>query len=156
MTDEVLGKAYDARMVRRLAQWVRPYRGLVALTLLLLAGVSAAQLAQPYLLKLAIDGYIVQRKAAGLLLPAGLFLAALAAEFVVDLTNEALFTQIHGSGTFEDALTGATNILMRHDLPPLTDTPDTIAGDVGIDHIQLLGPAPVEPRTWGEIKHLFQ
>jgi len=78
------------------------------------------------------------------------------AEFVVDLTDEGLFTQIRGSGTFAEALTGATNILLRHDLPPLTDTPDTIAGDVGIDHIQLLGPAPVEPRTWGEIKHLFQ
>ena len=81
--EDRLGKAYDARMVRRLARWVRPYRGLVTLTLLLLAAVSAAQLAQPYLLKLAIDGYIVQRKAAGLLLPAGLFLAALMAEFVL-------------------------------------------------------------------------
>ncbi|HEX5041261.1 MAG TPA: ABC transporter ATP-binding protein [Candidatus Polarisedimenticolaceae bacterium] len=81
--EDRLGKAYDARMVRRLARWVRPYRGLVALTLLLLATVSAAQLAQPYLLKLAIDGYIVQGKAAGLLLPAGLFLLALLAEFVL-------------------------------------------------------------------------
>jgi ATP-binding cassette subfamily B protein len=81
--EDVLGKAYDARMVRRLAQWVRPYKGLVALTLLLLGAVSAAQLAQPYLLKLAIDDYIVKRQAAGLLLPVGLFLAALAAEFVL-------------------------------------------------------------------------
>ncbi len=81
--EDRLGRAYDARMVRRLARWVRPYRGLVALTLLLLAAVSAAQLAQPYLLKLAIDGYIVQRKAAGLMLPASLFLIALIAEFVL-------------------------------------------------------------------------
>lgn len=81
--EDRLGKAYDARMVRRLARWVRPYRGLVALTLLLLAAVSAAQLAQPYLLKLAIDGYIVQGKADGLMLPASLFLIALIAEFVL-------------------------------------------------------------------------
>ena len=81
--EDVLGKAYDARMVRRLAAWVRPYRGLVALTLVLLAAVSAAQLVQPYLLKLAIDGYIVRREAAGLLLPVGLFLGALIAEFVL-------------------------------------------------------------------------
>jgi hypothetical protein len=77
------------------------------------------------------------------------------AEFEVDLTNEALFTRIRGSGTFAEALTGAGNILIRHDRPPLTDSPDDIAGELGIDHIQLLGPAPVEPRTWGEIKHLF-
>jgi hypothetical protein len=77
------------------------------------------------------------------------------AEFEVDLTNEALFTRIRGSGTFAEALSGATNILIRHDLPPLTDSPDDIAGELGIDHIQLIGPAPVEPRTWGEIKHLF-
>jgi ATP-binding cassette subfamily B multidrug efflux pump len=84
MSDEkVLGKAYDARLVRRLAGWVRPYRGLVVLTLLLLAAVSAAQLVQPYLLKLAIDGYIVQRQAEGLLVPVGLFLGALLAEFVL-------------------------------------------------------------------------
>jgi len=76
-------------------------------------------------------------------------------EFEVDLTNEALFTRIRGSGTFAEALTGATNILIRHDRPPLTDTPDNLAGELGIDHIQLIGPAPVEPRTWGEIKHLF-
>ena len=81
--EDRLGTAYDRRMVRRLARWVRPYRGLVTLTLLLLAAVSAAQLAQPYLLKLAIDGYIVQGKAAGLLLPASLFLLALIAEFVL-------------------------------------------------------------------------
>ena len=82
-SEDVLGKAYDARLVRRLWGWVRPYRGLVALTLLLLAAVAAAQLAQPYLLKLAIDGYIVQRNASGLLLPVGLFLGALVAEFVL-------------------------------------------------------------------------
>ena len=34
--EEALGKAYDARLMRRLWHYVRPYRGQVALTLLLL------------------------------------------------------------------------------------------------------------------------
>jgi ATP-binding cassette subfamily B multidrug efflux pump len=82
-SEDVLGKAYDARLVRRLWAWVRPYRGLVALTLALLAAVSAAQLVQPYLIKLAIDETIVRRRPEALLVPVGLFLAALVAEFLL-------------------------------------------------------------------------
>ena len=43
--DEAVGKAYDARLVRRLLQYVRPYRATVALALLLIAVESAIQLA---------------------------------------------------------------------------------------------------------------
>jgi hypothetical protein len=78
------------------------------------------------------------------------------AEFEVDLTNESLFTHIRGSGTFTGALTGVGNILIRHDLPPLTDTPDDLAGELGLDQVMLVGPAPVEPGTWGRIKSHFR
>jgi hypothetical protein len=78
------------------------------------------------------------------------------AEFEVDLTNEALFTQTRGTGTFAQALSGASNILIRHDLLPLTDTPDAIAGELGLDQVMLVGAAPVEPGTWGRIKAQFR
>ena len=42
----------------RLWHYVRPHRALVALSLLLLLAVSAAQLVQPYLIKIAIDEHI--------------------------------------------------------------------------------------------------
>ena len=83
MNEEVLGKAYDSRLVRRLWTWVRPYRGLVSLSLVLLLAGSVVSLAQPWLIKEAIDGAIVEGLAAGLALPALLFLLSLAAEFVL-------------------------------------------------------------------------
>jgi len=81
--EKALGKAYDARLVRRLWGYVRPYRALVLLSFLLLLAVSAAQLVQPYLIKLAIDNHILGESRNGLGKLAVLFLSALAAEFVL-------------------------------------------------------------------------
>ena len=57
--EEKLGKAYDARLMRRLLRYVRPYRGLFALAIALSFGVTALELVIPYITKTAIDGYIV-------------------------------------------------------------------------------------------------
>ena len=38
--DEILGKAYDARLMRRLLGYLRPYRGLVVLGLGIILGLS--------------------------------------------------------------------------------------------------------------------
>jgi len=55
MSDEILQKGYDARVVRRLAAFMRPYTRpfLLALALMLIA--SAASVAGPYLIKIALD-----------------------------------------------------------------------------------------------------
>ncbi|MCP3979460.1 MAG: ABC transporter ATP-binding protein [bacterium] len=79
--DDALGKAYDARLLRRLWRYVRPHRGLVVLALVLLFVLSAVQLAQPYLIKVAIDDHIAQRELDGLGIVAALFLLSLVAEF---------------------------------------------------------------------------
>jgi len=83
MNDDVLGKAYDARLVRRLGSFVWPYRSLVSLSLLLLAATSAVQLTQPYLLKVAIDRFIGERRVQGFLVPVALYLLTLLSEFVL-------------------------------------------------------------------------
>ncbi len=56
--EEVLGKAYDATLMRRLLTYLRPYKPQVALALAAIISASVLQLAQPYLMKLAIDRYI--------------------------------------------------------------------------------------------------
>jgi ATP-binding cassette subfamily B protein len=56
--EEILGKAYDATLMRRLLQYLRPYKPQVALALVAIVSASILQLAQPYLMKLAIDRYI--------------------------------------------------------------------------------------------------
>ena len=81
--EDVLGKAYDARLVRRLGTYLRPYRGLVAMSVLLVFAVGAVSLVQPYVLKLAIDGFIVERRVQGLGWPALAYLATLLAEVLL-------------------------------------------------------------------------
>ena len=81
--EERLGKVYDAQLVRRLWRFVRPHRSLLALSLLVLLGVSAAQLVQPYIVMQAIDGYITERHADGLGWLVLAFCGALAAEFLL-------------------------------------------------------------------------
>ncbi len=53
--EEALGKAFDARLARRLVAYVRPYRGRVALAVLLLMGLGALQLVGPMMTRRVID-----------------------------------------------------------------------------------------------------
>ena len=82
--EDVLGKAYDARLMRRLVRYLRPYKGQVALATVAIIGHSALELAPPYLVKLVIDRYIPARDFNGLSLTAVLYLATLAGSFVLD------------------------------------------------------------------------
>jgi ATP-binding cassette subfamily B protein len=59
LEEEVLGKAYDGRLMRRLLTYMRPYRGVVAVSLVLLLCDSLLQILGPLLTKLAIDRYLV-------------------------------------------------------------------------------------------------
>ena len=63
--DPILGKAYDARLIRRLVGYVRPYRGAVALAIVLLLAASLADLAGPYLYRVAFDCCIAPPGPAG-------------------------------------------------------------------------------------------
>ncbi len=81
--EDTLGRVYDSRLLRRLWSFARPYGALMALSVLLLFAVSAAQLIQPYLVKLAIDDHINPGHSAGLGWLAAWFLVALAAEFLL-------------------------------------------------------------------------
>jgi ATP-binding cassette, subfamily B, multidrug efflux pump len=82
--EDVLGKAYDARLMRRLITYLRPYKLQVALATAAIIGHSALELAPPYLVKLVIDRYIPARDVKGLSLVAALYLATLAGSFVLD------------------------------------------------------------------------
>ena len=79
------------------------------------------------------------------------------AEFVVDLTSPAKFTQIFGPGTFQAALQDVDRVHFRHDLAPYLQNPDIIKADVGIDHLVLSGEnVPVISTTWGRLKALYR
>ncbi|MGA7472707.1 MAG: ABC transporter ATP-binding protein [Candidatus Sulfotelmatobacter sp.] len=60
--EEVLGKAYDSRLMARLLQYLRPYRWQVAIALVSILLKSFADVLGPYLTKVAIDRYLSPAK----------------------------------------------------------------------------------------------
>ena len=57
--EEALGKAYDSRLMRRLLQYMKPYRWRVVLALALVAIVTPLELAPPIIFRRAIDKLFV-------------------------------------------------------------------------------------------------
>jgi ATP-binding cassette subfamily B multidrug efflux pump len=62
--EEVLGKAYDSRLMARLLKYLRPYRWQVAIALVSILLKSFADVLGPYLTKVAIDRYLAPKGAA--------------------------------------------------------------------------------------------
>ena len=53
--EEAFGKAYDARLMRRMLQYLRPYRWQVVGAVLLLVSAAALQIVGPWLIQMALD-----------------------------------------------------------------------------------------------------
>lgn len=64
--EEVLGKAYDSRLMKRLIKYLKPYSKLVIIAVVLTIGVALLSTIRPYLTKMAIDNYIVNKDPDGL------------------------------------------------------------------------------------------
>jgi ATP-binding cassette subfamily B protein len=99
--DDVLGAVYDARLVRRLSSYVRPYRSLVGAALGCIAVAAAMQVATPLLTRWVIDVAwpardpgLVQRAAAAF---AGLLVVQFAAAY-----GETWFTSLLGQRVMRD------------------------------------------------------
>ena len=56
--EEIVGKAYDSRLMRRLLGYARPYWVVFAVVLAVLMVIAAADLVRPYVIKIAIDEYV--------------------------------------------------------------------------------------------------
>ena len=72
--EEVLGKAYDSRLMKRLLVYLRPYKWQVAIALGSIVLKAGADVLQPYLTKVAIDKYLA--KAPGQRSPFDFFLSS--------------------------------------------------------------------------------
>ena len=64
--EEILGKAYDARLMARILRYLRPYWKLLTLAFSFLVLHTGTQLAGPYITKIAIDRYISNQDIHGL------------------------------------------------------------------------------------------
>ena len=92
--EEVLGRAYDSRLMRRLLGYVRPYRGQTAVAAVFVLLESVVQLAGPYLTKEAIDNGIRHRDLAHLDLVAVLYLTMLAVGLGVGYLNNQIIQRV--------------------------------------------------------------
>lgn len=113
--DEILGKAYDARLMRRLLTYLRPYWRQVLLAVCAIAVGAGAALAQPYLVKVAIDQHIAVGQLEGLnqlaLLYIGVLVVAFGAEYLQTWTM-----QLTGQFIMFDLRMGLYGHLQRLDL----------------------------------------
>ncbi len=92
--DEALGKALDWALLRRLARYLAPYRGRVALAFGLLVVESLLGIVPPWLVKIAVDDQIAHGDLAGLRVTALLFVGVLVAEFAVSYVQLVLVARI--------------------------------------------------------------
>lgn len=99
--EEVLGKAYDARLMRRMLRYLRPYRWHVVLAIGMSILVSAMEAVRPYFTKIAVDENIAQGDKHGLLMTALVFLGVMIARGVIQYLNTYL-TQWVGQRTIFD------------------------------------------------------
>jgi ATP-binding cassette subfamily B multidrug efflux pump len=92
--EEALGKAYDGRLMRRLLEYLRPYRLHVALAVAMIIAASGLALVGPWLTKIAIDRAIPESDFVLLTyLTIGL-VTALAAAALLEYTRTILTTWI--------------------------------------------------------------
>ena len=75
--EEILGKAYDARLMKRLLGYVKPYKKYIVFAILLNIFVAALGPVRPYLTKVAIDDYIAHSDYNGLILIAVVLFSSL-------------------------------------------------------------------------------
>ncbi len=113
--EEALGKAYDARLMRRLVRYLSPYRWQVALAILVLMLASATQVVGPWLTQLIIDEAIPRGDKEYLALLAVGFMAAILLGVVLQYA-QAIITTWLGQSVMYDLRAEIFEKLQRIDL----------------------------------------
>jgi ATP-binding cassette subfamily B protein len=113
--EEALGKAYDARLMRRLVRYLRPYRWRVALAVGVLMLAAATQVVGPWLTKLIIDEAIPQGDREYLTLLAVGFLTAVVLGALLQYV-QAIITTWLGQSVMYDLRAEIFEKLQRIDL----------------------------------------
>jgi len=113
--DEILGKAYDARLMGRILRYLRPYRKLLAVSLTFLVLHTGTQLLGPYITKIAIDRYIANQDIHGLDLMALAYLVVVILGFVF-LFIQTYTTEYTGQRAMHDLRMEIFSHLQKQDM----------------------------------------
>jgi ATP-binding cassette, subfamily B, multidrug efflux pump len=134
--EETLGKAYDARLMRRLLAYLRPYRWKVAGAIGLLFAGAALELAGPLLTRIALDDAIPAGDTSLLLVLTLTFLTALLLSFALEAAQTIVTTWI-GQHVMHDLRGQIFARLQRlplpyHDRNPVGRTMTRVTSDVEV------------------------
>lgn len=99
--EEVLGKAYDSKLMKRLVEFIKPHKKYIYIALPLLCLTSVGENIGPFLTKEAIDNYIAKGDLSGLTWIAVLFLIAVSITFVSRF-GQTYFTNLMGQKIMYD------------------------------------------------------
>ena len=113
--DEILGKAYDARLMARILRYLRPYWKLLTVSFIFLLLQTGGQLLGPYITKVAIDRYIAERDVHGLDVMALAYLGVVLFGFVV-LFIQTYVTQYTGQRAMHDLRMEIFSHLQKQDM----------------------------------------
>ena len=113
--DEILGKAYDARLMARMLRYLRPYWKLLTVSFSFLLLHTATQLLGPYLTKVAIDRYIAHQDVAGLDLMALAYLGVVFLGFIF-LFVQTYTTEYTGQRAMHDLRMEIFTHLQKQDM----------------------------------------
>lgn len=110
--DEVLGRGFDRRLVRRLAGAARPHARVIVGSGLLFPLVAGVELLQPYLLKVAIDDHILRADWPGLTRVVALLAASLLVLYALRVV-EAYLMYLSGQRVIHDLRAALFSHLLR-------------------------------------------
>ncbi|HKY85830.1 MAG TPA: ABC transporter transmembrane domain-containing protein, partial [Pseudorhodoplanes sp.] len=113
--DEILGKAYDARLMARVLRYLRPYWKLLAISFVFLMLQTGTQLLGPYITKVAIDRYIATKDLDGLDSMAFAYMGVVVVGFIV-LFVQTYTTQYTGQRAMHDLRMDIFSHLQKQDM----------------------------------------
>jgi len=113
--EEILGKAYDARLMARILRYLRPYWKLLAVAFVFLLLQTGTQLLGPYITKIAIDRYVATRDLHGLDWMALAYLGVVLCGFLV-LFVQTYTTEYIGQRAMHDLRLEIFTHLQKQDL----------------------------------------
>lgn len=99
--DEILGKAYDSKLMKRLLGFVKPYKKYVVIAIIMNVVVAALGPLRPYLIKIAIDDYIVNSNYNGLVAISAILFVVLMFQAIVQYFL-TYYTQLMGQNIIYD------------------------------------------------------
>ncbi len=120
--DASFGRAYDAELLRRLWPFARPHKRLLFVAMASYPIASLLHLAQPYLVKVAIDEHLVPRRPDGFVFVLVAFISALVLEFGARFAQSWL-SQALGQRVTQDLRVALFDHLQRVDLAYIEKNP---------------------------------